>query len=1015
MSKPINELSKFRSYSYYHVLALCDSSQTAANVSAATSLDVWQHPTSVDDAAEGEGPLTKYSPKQFDSSVPGKYVILINGSTDASFVITSAKWTSFTASSATMNDRNTSIALEGSISVSEPRGIMFLDRIVNSCLDLGVDSANTFWVLKTFFVGYTAEDEVEYITNIPPVIFLAYDVVGTFNNTGGEYEIQFVAAANSAARLPHFSKAIHAVNLKAASTLSDTLIKLSDEVNKNYEDYYACVVAQIGAIQGSDDLLNSLRKVKYTIDCDGEYKTTPQNYTVNDQAAQLKDRVDCPEPANIHISAGISIEDAIHRVMGMCPRIKEESNQEGTKFTYKIHSWVKSKPLNDSGQLEFEVGYMVKRQAQPRSVSFEDFADGEGLSKENQKNVIEFDYLYTGKNTDIIEFDIKMNMGMVYLQGMTIANPYKAPGQKISNKTTTVSASDINLRWNGNNIPIFFGTQIKTASIRDTYDGLTSAQNAYSMSKHASLEVLEASVKIMGNSQLLGSINRTTNPDEIKTLQELEVDDGYARFSNWSLAPSFAKINIKMPRNNDDISLFTGSQTSTEDESTSADYAVDFWFSGYYYVYGIEHVFDSGEFYQILQAMGIPEKNSFKVEQQKVQTRDLELDKKVMACYDQSANFGCVGEGSGSSSNVMYYPQDGNASSGSINLSTIPYENLPDDIKGMNNVKGWKELDNTESGRRVKQAILNAAKNNGLNENETVILARMAYIESGYAENGTNPGIKSTTGCTGIFQFSQGTWKGTMKGVPLSQRSSLELNADAGAKLLKNNIREMGISNPNIYNIYMAHNQGSGGAEEVQRLISSGRGGQAPSSITSKALNVNNIHDHSANGIMAWTQKFVSKSFVKGIPTVQPNNTQQQSNNPEQNEIPPQNQPLTNKQVLGNTFNCSEDKSKQDDPAKKDSGCNLVPKVEGSPTDNNTTTTGQLNQPLVNVVSAPETPTDKFKVKPEFHDHTLTQEQTVLTNINNNNINTLLGDASIDGIIGNVVNPNLAQSVLFKK
>lgn len=968
MSKPINELSKFRSYSYYHVLALCDSSQTAANLSATTSLDVWQHPASINDAAEGDGPLTKYSPKQVNSDVPGKYIILINGSTDASFVIASAKWTSFTASSATMNDRNTSIALEGSLSVSEPRGIMFLDQIVKSCLELGVDSANTFWVLKTFFVGYTADDEVEYITNIPPVIFLAYDVVGTFNNAGGEYEIQFVAAANSAARLPHFSKAIHAVNLKAEYTLADTLSKLAKEVDNNYRDYYACVVAQIGAIQGSDDLLNSLRNVKYTIECDGEYKTNPQNYTVNDQAAQLKDRVDCPEPANIHISAGISIEDAIHRVMGMCPRVKEESNQEGLKFTYKIHSWVKSKPLGDSGKLEFEVGYIVKRQAQPRSVSFEDFTDGNGLSKENQKNVIEFDYLYTGKNTDIIEFDIKMNMGMVYLQGMTIANPYKAPGQKISNKTTTVSASDINLRWNGNNIPIFFGTQIKTASIRDTYDGLTSAQNAYSMSKHASLEVLEASVKIMGNSQLLGSINRTTNPDDVKTLQELELDDGYARFSNWSLAPSFAKINIKMPRNNDDISLFVGAQTSTEDDSASADYAVDFWFSGYYYVYGIEHVFDNGEFYQLLQAMGIPEKNSFKVEQQKVQTRDLELDKKVMACYDQSANFGCVGSSDGNSDlGTAVFPHEPlQATSGRIVVGTV----------------------STKDSISIKDAHDYFMTKGGYSHQAASGLVGMIYGESSLNPRAVGDHRKAY----GIAQWHPDRQQKIARhfGKDLRQMTARE-QLDALMWELKTNSDVPKGTDNQIRAATSASEAARIGVYKFER----------PADKEGEARKRGGHAEQIAKNVIP-----VAGAVIQ---------TPQQSNSPVNNEIPPSSQPLTNKQVLSNSFNCSEDKAKQDDPTKKDSGCNLVPKVEGSPVENTNVTTGQLNPTLVNVVSAPETPADKYKITPEFHDHTLNQEQNVLININNNVNDNLLGGSSIDSIIGQPIDPNLAQSILFKK
>ena len=641
MSKPANELAKYRSYSYYHVLAMCDSSQTAIELSGQTSLDVWQHATAAE-VADGTSITSRYAVKSLPSG--GKYCILINGSTDATFTITNAKWTSYTAASATMNDRNTSNALEGNISISEPRGIVFLDTVVRCCFELGVDSANAFWALKTFFVGYTDQDTVEYINTVPPVIFLAYDVVGNFGVVGGEYEISFVAAANGAARLPHYSKSARATNIKAAGTFAGTLAVLEQDIQDNYDAYFACVHDQVAAMPGGSEIAESLRKVTYHIQCGPPYINADGSpnpkYKVTDQVAQSKDLAFCDDPSNIHVSSGVSIEDAIHRIIGMSKEIKAEASEgvSGVKYTTKIQTWVESKP-GDKG-LQFDVGYRVERQMQPRSVTFEQFSEGGELTPEMQKNVIEFDYIYTGKNIDITEFDIKMNMGMVYLQGMTIANPYKQPGDQTAITASAPSGMDLSGRATGKNIPVFFGTQIKTASIRDTTDIKTTSQNTYSMTKHASLEMLEATVKIAGNSQLLGCVNHTSSPENIKTSTRYESDEALAKFAEWGFAPSFAKINIKMPRNNDDIALFTGAQTGTE-STQSTDYAVDFWFTGYYYVYGVEHVFDNGEFYQVLNALGIPEKNSFKVTQDKTQQRDADLSKNVESCYEH--HIGCSG------------------------------------------------------------------------------------------------------------------------------------------------------------------------------------------------------------------------------------------------------------------------------------------------------------------------------------------------------------------------------------
>lgn len=324
MSKPQNQLATYRSYSYYHVLALCDSSETASGLSSEQSDDVWLHATNADTLTDDVNTLGKYAVKTLQSN-NGKYCILINGSTDAAFTITSAKWTSATATSATMNDRNTSIAVEGSLSISEPRGIIFLDQVVKCCLNLGVDSANTFWVLKTFFVGYTftpeAGDGVDHITDIPPVIFLAYDVVGSFGIEGGQYDIGFVAGANGAARLPHYSKSSTAINLTADTSLAATLNSLAKNVNENYDRYYKCVEDQLKSTEGAEDIAKAIRRVQYSIECGEPYKSdigspSPQ-YTVTDQSAQMKTEVGCETPANLHISAGVSIEDAIHRILGL--------------------------------------------------------------------------------------------------------------------------------------------------------------------------------------------------------------------------------------------------------------------------------------------------------------------------------------------------------------------------------------------------------------------------------------------------------------------------------------------------------------------------------------------------------------------------------------------------------------------------------------------------------------------------------------------------------------------------
>jgi hypothetical protein len=817
MSRKANPLAKYRSYSYYHVLALCNSSDTASELAGSTDLDMWQ--------TSNVGGIL--SPKTITtSSGEGQYYVLINGSTDAALTITKANWSSFTAASATMNDRGTSIALEGSITVAEPRGIVFLDQIVRCCISMGIDSASAFWVLKTFFVGYTFDigsgtDGVDHITDIPPVVFLTYDVVGSFGIAGGEYELNFFAAANSAARMPQYSKSVKALNFKAEDNFENTLKKLQTEVTNNYKKYYACVEETLKKTPGTEKIAEALREVKYVITCGAPYAGN-SSYIVSDQLVQLKDHPECDSSSNLSFTAGISIEDAIHRIMAHCPQITRDAatGEGGKKYIAKIHSWVTSRDIG-GGKLEYEVGYRVDRQEDPHSMSFED-------AGKNVDNIIEYDYIYTGKNVDILEFDIKMNMGLVYLQGMTISNAYKQPGQQATIMGTHPSVRDIQTRQQSKNIPVYFGTNIKSSWIRNTQDTQTQSQFAYSMEKHASLESIEAVVKITGNPALLGSINQTSDPKFVsQQIVPVMQDDGYAKFTNWTTAPAFAKINIKMPRNNDDMSLFTGTQTSTEDPSQSNDYAVDFWFTGHYYILGIDHVFDNGEFHQTLQAIGIPANNAFSEEKTNDAGMDVVLDARVGECYENKIGCGTTSSGDGMASGTNGQVPEAHESVSSPNNKIDTY-NYVSDNKDLSNIVGYDKAPD-----RVKVAIHNAALNNPpIQESD---LALMIAYESGFRSD-----VVNKYGYKGLGQFGDSTWAQFGSGNPLDPNA----NADATAKYMLHNRavfqRDVSAKEPNVVDLYTMHQRGTTGGTKILKNIYSGNGGGS-AGISDKSARANRL------------------------------------------------------------------------------------------------------------------------------------------------------------------------------
>ncbi len=82
----------------------------------------------------------------------------------------------------------------------------------------------------------------------------------------------------------------------------------------------------------------------------------------------------------------------------------------------------------------------------------------------------------------------------------------------------------------------------------------------------------------------------------------------------------------------------------------------------------------------------------------------------------------------------------------------------------------------------------------------------IAQIESGF-----DPNARSSTGATGLFQFTQGTWERMGGG----NRNDPVLNAQRGAALIRENqnaLRQRLGREPTSAEIYLAHQQGAGGA-----------------------------------------------------------------------------------------------------------------------------------------------------------------------------------------------------------
>lgn len=869
MSLPQNILSKYRSYSYYHVLAICDRSATADALSQSTTLDVWQHDPSTE--------IRTIDGSQMSDRHDGQYVILINGSTDTDFVISEARWYGATASEATSQDQGTSCAIEGSLKILEPRGVIFCDQVVLSCLALGIDSANAVWVLKTFFVGYYTDaanvDSIEYISDIAPVQFIVYDLTGNFTEAGGSYELPFVALSNGASRLPQYSKAVDGITFTPGSgksdkvTLKDAIVELFDHINVRYSNHFNCVIQYVTAtapvgVSGADEVARYY-PVQYIFVSD-DFDYSDPKYVISDAPEQFKNSPQCYAPPTIKTPS--SIEDALHALISKCPLISDEMSAgipvptpndgvQQVRYEYKILTTVES-VITPYGPVA-RVIYKIKKFPTPKDNVIELLsrdqltpAQQEQTASKAAQNLITFDYIYSGKNIDILKFDLKLNLGMAYLQTATISNTFAQQLDIVPPRSTYVNKFiDQSTRFSSGDtirkskIPVFLGTQIRTPHLNNTQNQPSAVQAAYTMSKHAALEVSDVQMEIFGNPVLLGSVNRTSSVGGIQDIDPQKVDPHAATgYPHWGLYPAYAKVNVYMPSSNDDLAIM---------QSHQGDYAKKFWFDGYYYVIAVEHSFVDGLFTQTLSMLGLPQPGNLQQLQQS-RTGDQAYDQILQECMEGGTdiNVRCQGTLSGvhpESTPAIPYTTPNQLATPITNGERLLGTNWGANCPGAESLIGW-----LNAPQEVQTAITNAAKQfpviNGDPACTAQYLAAISWFESSW-----RPYVVNNIGAAGLFQFVRTTWSANynafVKLCPLAGvsappkptnnqdnnqpwmqlRTNAAFAAYAAAVFTSNNIKEIGSSliDMNTYgggDLYIAHVFGNGGCKAVLQAIRDGKG-----------------------------------------------------------------------------------------------------------------------------------------------------------------------------------------------
>jgi len=581
---------------------VADGMNTAQEIANQSDIVVFNRDTrkGVDEAGFEVDIKQRFSPRFLGSEDRG-YVILIDGMKDIQFYINSAKWETIIAPSGDTGGSKTAdtIEVDGQLIITEPYGISFLEILTNASRDLGTDASGLIFILKTVFVGHRDDGQQEMISNVRPFLFTMTNITAVLDTGGSTYTMEIVGVNNGTAKLPQISRIAQGVSLKVGTgtNLGTALGLLQIQLNEKYKCFKEALATQLAATNSPVNLEEDFREVEYEIVADRAYHEA--RYEAGGNLPTNASGTD--EERQITTGASATVESAIRAVMDSSKQVKDDAsrkNSENKKFIYKIVSTIVSDEATDN----MKVQYSVHRYEVVTQVVGEPLDPVEG-------EFIEFDYIFTGQNVDVLEFDIKMDMGLSFFY--TIATADSIPlGQNdvIFGKTQAsvagpqppVSTGDKEVVDEKNQrtsrktkirTPLFLGTTISDPLVRNKANPLDTATFDALLSRHAAFENVEAAMRIAGNPQLLDET--CPEPAEVETGETTnetgKVVEGNTGLGRIFKTPALIKVNVKFPIDN---------------ELTNVK---DFWYRGFYNLYSITQNFDDGLFTQDIQMFSLPQ------------------------------------------------------------------------------------------------------------------------------------------------------------------------------------------------------------------------------------------------------------------------------------------------------------------------------------------------------------------------------------------------------------------------
>jgi hypothetical protein len=454
MSYPANPLDKYQSYSYHHFLIAASTTEVIRQIETGQisfgNLSGLRHGQTIS-AASG-----------------GKAVMVMNSAVDSKFYIDHL---SFSAIFVDVSDSNAKLTqmTELEMTVKEPNGATFINFLRSISDDILETSYNSVcFMLKTFFVGHEADGSTTR-HEVNPITLMMSNMDSTFDVSGGTHSIKFFGASNGAplknGNLHYVNRNLNLVTNNNSILLKDLIIDFEKKLNSQLEEQWNLVKAQSGG---------NGRKVKYKFTLPKDWdnytvkSTSKDNYVERlfdkekqalqaDQKAQKalgtqnKPGIEADRfKTNMNTSVRTTVTQILSEIFKHCDQIHEAfiNNSGLTKekqHLAKLHQIVSSITSDDKLMtVHFDVlNYYLPRLPSDteKKLITKVTESPDFTANQFDKFGITFEYLFTGKSSDIIQLDVKADhTNMILITNQV--GVQKATGNMTATGKSVESATD---------------------------------------------------------------------------------------------------------------------------------------------------------------------------------------------------------------------------------------------------------------------------------------------------------------------------------------------------------------------------------------------------------------------------------------------------------------------------------------------------------------------------------------------------------------------------------------------